>query len=266
MENTETHVSPAPGIPAAKTQAVSPLSAAVTDQLRGHDREALRQRFSADNEFLVVPDWLEPTWVEKTLARRARELVDVAHRNYVPGYKKGASISYFTLAEQAPEFVELYHHEELRRFFSQLVGVELMRCPERDPHACALYYYTEPGDRVGFHYDTSWYKGVRYTVLLGLVQESQQCRLMCELHKDDPERETREETFLTEPGTMVVFNGDKLWHAVSPLAEGEQRIVLTMEYVTDPRMNAAKRFVSNIKDSIAYFGIGGVWRRRPRRA
>jgi hypothetical protein len=65
---------------------------------------------------------------------------------------------------------------------------------------------------------------------------------------------------------MVIFNGNTLWHAITPLEEGAERIVLTMEYVTNPDMGAFHRFVSNMKDAIAYFGFSAVLRRAlPRR-
>jgi len=141
-----------------------------------------------------------------------------------------------------------------------------MRCPDNDPHACALYYYTEPGDHIGFHYDTSYYKGARYTVLLGLVQRSESCRLVAHLYKDDPTRETKEISLGYGPGDLVVFNGDKLWHGVTPLAKGEERVVLTMEYVTNQKMALPKRIFSNLKDAFAYFGASALWpHRRPRR-
>ena len=60
---------------------------------------------------------------------------------------------------------------------------------------------------------------------------------------------------------MVIFNGDKLWHAVTPLGPGEERIALTMEYVTNPEMGAFKRLYSNLKESFAYFGLRGVFKR-----
>ena len=44
---------------------------------------------------------------------------------------------------------------------------DLHLCPDEDPHACALYFYTEAGDHMGYHYDTSYYTGARYTVLFG---------------------------------------------------------------------------------------------------
>jgi hypothetical protein len=143
----------------------------------------------------------------------------------------------------------------------------VMPCPDNDPHACALYFYTEPGDHIGFHYDTSYYKGARYTILMGLVQQSTECRLIAQLYKADPSRQMRELRLVTPPGAMLLFNGNKLWHAISPLEEGAERIVLTMEYVTDPSMSPVHRFVSNMKDAIAYFGFSTVLRgalsRRP---
>ena len=60
---------------------------------------------------------------------------------------------------------------------------------------------------------------------------------------------------------MVILNGDKLWHAVTPIGAGEERIALTMEYVTNPEMGPFKRLYSNLKDSFAYFGIRGVFKR-----
>ena len=58
----------------------------------------------------------------------------------------------------------------------------------------------------------------------------------------------------THPGTLVVFYGDVLWHEVTPLAENEKRVILTMEYVTDPRMSWCNQFISNFKDKLLYFG------------
>ena len=47
---------------------------------------------------------------------------------------------------------------------------------------------------------------------------------------------------------------------MTPLGEGEERIALTMEYVTNPDMGTFKRLYSNLKDSIAYFGLRTVFK------
>jgi hypothetical protein len=59
---------------------------------------------------------------------------------------------------------------------------------------------------------------------------------------------------------MVIFNGNKLWHAVAPLEAGAERVVLTMEYVSNPEMSPFYRFVSHMKDAIAYFGFSALLR------
>ena len=100
-------------------------------------------------------------------------------------------------------------------------------------------------------------------MLVGIVERSSS-RLSCQLYKDVPGRAAEDLQLRTEPGTLVLFNGDKLWHAITPLGEGEERVSLTIEYVTNARMTPLKRFVSNMKDSIAYFGFRAVFTRSSR--
>jgi hypothetical protein len=61
---------------------------------------------------------------------------------------------------------------------------------------------------------------------VGLVDRSSS-RLVCQLYKDLPGRVPEEMALRTEPGTLVLFNGDKLWHAITPLGAGEKRVSLT---------------------------------------
>jgi|ERR1051326_9214721 hypothetical protein len=238
---------------------LAPVADEISRALAALDVDRVRATYWAQNEFV----YLERLFPESVIAPMVDE-VDRArpgiNRNYIPRHKKGGSVSYYALREQAPAILTLYRSPAFLDFMRRVTNTSVDRCPESDPHACALYYYTEPGDHIGFHFDTSYYKGTRYTVLLGLVERSSS-RLVCQIHKDDPAR-MREVALATEPGTLVLFNGDKLWHKITPLGEGEERVSLTLEYVTDPGMTPAKRFVSNMKDAIAYFGFRSVFTRR----
>jgi hypothetical protein len=242
------------------------LEEAIAHAIRAVDLDLVRRAYREQDECVFLERFLPPELVERHLVPEVEKLRPNVHRNYIPGFKKGGAISSHVLAEKAPAFLVLYRSPAFVDFLRRLVGARMMPCPEDDPHACALYFYTEPGDHMGFHYDTSYYNGARYTVLMGLIQRSERCRLVCHLYRDDPARETREVQLAYGPGSLVIFNGDKLWHAVTPLAEGEERVVLTMEYVTDPEMGVFKRFVSNMKDAIAYFGPAALVRRQPRSA
>jgi len=239
------------------------LSGGIQQGLQALEFERVHRQYWEQNECVVLRRFLPAEVLAYSLLPEAEQLRADVHRNYIPRHKKGGSVSYYTLIEKAPAVLTLYRHPALIDFLSRLVGGPIMPCLEDDPHACGLYFYTEPGDHIGFHYDTSYYQGARYTVLVGLVQRSQHCQLVCQLYKDDPTRAPKDFQLMTHPGTMVVFNGDKLWHAVTPLEPGAERIMLTMEYVTSREMGAFKRFISNMKDAIAYFGVSALWRGRP---
>ncbi len=235
------------------------LESRLKRSIDGLDWDRASGAYGEQNEFVFLDRFLPPEVLDQLLPEVDRARTDV-HRNYIPGHKKGGSVSYYTLVRKAPVILTLYRSPAFMDFLSRLAGARLLTCPDTDPHACALYFYTEPGDHIGFHYDTSYYKGARYTVLLGLVQRSRS-QLACQLYRGDATRETRELSISVEPGSMIFFNGDKLYHAVTPLGEGEERVVLTLEYVTNPEMGALKRFVSNMKDALAYFGPGVLLRR-----
>ena len=223
------------------------------------DLETVRKTYWEQNEFVCLERWLPASIVDRMVEEVERVRPQI-HRNYVPRHKKGGSVSYYTLVEQAPTILALYRAPAFIRFLSAITGRALQPCPESDPHSCALYFYTEPGDHIGFHFDTSYYKGARYTVLVGLIERSSS-RLVCQLYKDDPHGRLPVELQLaTHPGTIVAFNGDTLWHSITPLGDDEERVSLTLEYVTDPSMHPVKRLFSNLKDAFAYFGLRAVFR------
>ena len=87
--------------------------------------------------------------VETSFIPQAHRLKSDLNRNYIPGHKKGGSVSYYSVIEKGPAFLELYRSMSFRSFLNRLTKVDLLLCPDSDPHSCALYYYTEPGDHIG---------------------------------------------------------------------------------------------------------------------
>ncbi len=237
----------------------SDINTALTEHLKTLDVEQLRREFVAQDEFVVVRDFLPPSILDGLLAGLP-SLEPVVHRNFIPKHKKGGSVSRFDLDKNAPRYRELYNANALMTFMSALCGRELSYCPAGDPHTYALYYYTEPGDHIGYHYDTSYYDGARYTILIGLVA-APSCQLECQLHTKNPAATVETLSVTLEPGMFVMFNGDKLYHRITPLAANERRVALTLEYLTSTHMHPVLRFISNMKDAIAYFGFKQVFSR-----
>lgn len=229
----------------------------ISNSLRQTDEANLREEYCEQDEFVVVEDFLS----SEVLSRWEVELEKLKphiHRNYLPGHKKGGSVAYQTVNALAPSITGLYHSAPLLGFLRRVVSAEINECPPNDPHRCALYAYTEEGDHMGWHYDTSYYKDRRWTVLVGFKDESSS-RLLCHLHTRNPNRDVVKLELQIKPGALVIFNGDKVYHAVSPLKQGESRYVVSMQYVTTGDMSPFMRFISNMKDAVAYFGLRGVF-------
>src|SRR5689334_22406879 len=144
--------------------AEQPLAA----RLRAFDAEALHTEFTRQGAFRYLPDFL-PTAVTAQLLAAVQAVRSVVNRNYLPGHKQGGSVSRHALDRLAPCITALYRSPELIGWLERVAGERLQPSPTRDPHAYALYFYTRPGDHIGWHYDTSYYRGRRYTLLFGLI-------------------------------------------------------------------------------------------------
>ncbi len=225
----------------------------IDDTINASNVEQYAEEFKP-NDMLVIKDFLPPEFVLNNYIPEVEYCTKFIHRVKVPRFKKSGSVSRHHIKQNAPNLFNLYHSEKLKQFIEQIVGEKLSLCPDSDPHAVALYSYTEPGDRIGVHYDKSFYKGQRYTVLLGMIQDSVESKLVCYPGADKKSRRKNPLEVFTHPGTLVVFNGDTLWHEVTALGENERRVILTMEFLTDPRISKTWKFISDFKDRYLYFG------------
>jgi alkylated DNA repair dioxygenase AlkB len=223
------------------------------------DLQGLRDAYAKQGSFLYVENFL-PAEMTAQLVAAVAALEASINRNYLPGHKQGGSVSRHAIDKQAPVIAELYRAQPLLHWLEQLTGEHLQLSPPEDPHAYALYFYTRPGDHIGWHYDTSYYAGRRYTLLFGVIDNSS-CRLDYELHTREKGVSVVSGSIKIPPGGLVVFDGDTLRHRITPSLPGETRVSLTFEYVTDPRMHPWWRLISNMKDAFGYFGFRQVFQR-----
>jgi hypothetical protein len=229
----------------------------IAARLRALEAEPLQREFAQQGAFLYVPEFL-PATITAQLVGAVDAVRSSVNRNYLPGHKQGGSVSRHALDRLAPGIAELYRSPALMAWLERVAGERLQVSPPEDPHAYALYFYTRPGDHIGWHYDTSYYLGRRYTLLLGVIDESS-CRLDYQLHTRTQGREVVSGSVRIPPGGLVFFNGDTLRHRITPLGAGETRVSLTFEYLTDPSMRPWRRFISNMKDAVGYFGFRQVF-------
>ena len=67
------------------------------------------------------------------------------------------------------------------------------------------------GDHIGWHYDTSYYAGRRYTLLIGLIDRSS-CRLDYQLHTRERGAKVVPGCVRIPPGGLVFFDGEEALH------------------------------------------------------
>lgn len=177
-------------------------------------------------------------------------------RSYLPTHKKGGTVAYSTLRERAPALVGHYLSKDLRQIVSRIVGLEISPTPLHDESSCSVLFYEKPGDHINWHYDHNFYRGRHFTVLIPVVNRGRDgglsaARLLAR-------QRGREVEIATPPNRMIVFEGAKVRHKVTPIGEGERRAVWSMTYCTDPRNSAVQGVARRVKDT-AFFGLRSLW-------
>ena len=210
---------------------------------------------SFDRRLATLDDVL-PADTFRRLTGEIEALVDT-ERSYLPTHKKGGTVAYDTLCAKAPDVVALYRSPRLQALVSDIVGVRVQPTPLHDQSSLSVLFYEKPGDHIGWHYDHNFYRGRHFTVLIPIVNRGaatgtlSAARLLAK--QGDSEIE-----LATPPNRMIVFEGARVLHKVTPIGEGERRVVLSMTFCTDPRNSLWQGIARRIKDT-AFFGIRALW-------
>ena len=177
-------------------------------------------------------------------------------RSYLPAHKKGGTVAYSVLREKAPALVSHYHSATMRLLVSRIVDVEVRPTPLHDESSCSVLFYEKPGDHINWHYDHNFYRGRHFTVLIPVVNQGRdgglsKARLMAKQGGRDVE-------VATSPNRLIIFEGAKVRHKVTPISEGERRIVWSMTYCADSRNSIFQGVARRMKDT-AFFGLRSLW-------
>jgi hypothetical protein len=192
-------------------------------------------------------------------ARLVGEVEDLVEteRSYLPAHKKGGTVAYETLEREAPSLVEHYRSSQLCSLVSDVVRLKVEPTPLHDQSSCSVLFYEKPGDHIGWHYDHNFYRGRHFTVLVPMVNRGRepnglsQARLMARQHG-------RDQIIPTPPNSMIVFEGARVRHKVTPIGEGERRVIWSMTFCADPRNSALQGVARRVKDT-AFFGFRALW-------
>lgn len=215
------------------------------------DPVALREEFQRER-IVVVEGFLE----EETFQRIREECLahaDKAERSFIPFHKKGGTLSYEAIHRHAPACLAFYHSHALRHWLSQVIGEDVQPTADHDQSSCSILYYDQEGDHINWHYDHNFYRGRHFTVLLSAVNRGTDSGGLSH-GKLQRKRSDGEVVSLDMPeNSLVVFEGARVLHRASPVAGGEQRVMLSMTFGTDPRIPWYREILRRFKDT-AYYG------------
>lgn len=206
---------------------------------------------------VIVDDLLDPADLAEIRAE-AERLVGI-ERSYLPVHKKGGTIAYETLNRSAPRIVALYLSPALQALVGELTGERgrIQPTPIHDQSSLSLLFYDRPGDHIGWHYDHNFYRGRHFTVLIPLINQGHDAEGLS--HARLLVREaTGDRVIATPPNRLILFEGAKVLHKVTPIREGERRVVLSMTFCTDPRDHWWQGLARRVKD-VGFFGLRALW-------
>jgi hypothetical protein len=216
------------------------------------DIERASEEFRRQGQLVFIADAVSADRLA-ILRGEADRLEPTATRIHVPLVRRAGTVGGRRLRREAPSLAALYR--ELRSFAERITERPLFEKAADDDHAVALYCYRE-GDFMASHVDRcgSAPHG-SYSVTVGLVDESTS-RLACDLdggaHLD----------LTTAPGSLTIYNGSRVAHAVTRLGRGERRIVLSGSYRTQARPDRVPYAMQRVVEGVLYFGWPGGERRR----
>src|SRR5207247_9798694 len=102
------------------------ISETVERAVAACDFERIKREYWDQNEFVFLKGFPPREAVEEHLVPQANRLKPELNRNYIPGHKKGGSVSYYTVREKDPAFMELSRPPACLEFLTRLVEVRLM--------------------------------------------------------------------------------------------------------------------------------------------
>ncbi len=205
---------------------------------------------------LATLDDVLPAETFHRIAAEIETLVDT-ERSYLPTHKKGGTVAYDTLCAKAPQVVALYRSPRLQALVSDIVGLRIEPTPLHDQSSLSVLFYEKPGDHIGWHYDHNFYRGRHFTVLIPIVNRGAAAGTLSAARLLARQAGAEVEV-ATPPTRMIVFEGARVLHKVTPIGEGERRIVLSMTFCADPRNSLWQGIARRIKDT-AFFGLRALW-------
>ena len=168
-------------------------------------------------------------------------------RVVIQGWKAGRTISTGDVFRELPGVWNYY--KSLEEKVGEIIGEKVYITSEKLPTTCAILVYEEDGDFINWHYDVNYFNGRFFTLLIPVTIENS-CTLYTYYDKNN-----EIQTLESKENKSILFEGDKTFHMASKFCNhGQKRIVLSVQFSTDPTISWYNNILMRIKDT-AYIGF-----------
>jgi hypothetical protein len=168
---------------------------------------------------------------------------DNGKRSTVPFWKSGRTIETATL----PRVVHEFYLETAVDVVRKKLGFDVFPTPLDLPTSCAVLVYDKDGDFINWHYDVNYFDGRFFTMIVPLTFD-ETCTSFAYMNDSK-----KEEKLDLPRGSAVLFEGERVFHMATKLCSGQTRVVLSMQFTTDPKMSGiSNKIFHAIKDAVAF--------------
>jgi hypothetical protein len=200
-----------------------------------------------DNDFcgikqidLDTPEYLK-SQISDLVKKGAGKRVELA------GWKAGRTIDTANVIKLCPELFSWY--KSLEDQISNIIQEKVYVTQEHLPTTCAVLIYEKNGDFINWHYDVNYFNGRFFTLLIPCNYVNT-CTRYTYYDKNNSLNE-----IALQKGKSILFEGDKVFHMATKFCnEGESRIIISVQFTTDPGISFFNRALMRLKD-VAYIGV-----------
>ena len=179
---------------------------------------------AAQEGVLTLPDFLSAE-AFRSLQVKEEVLAALEYRSTSP-LRRGAAVSHVDARGSPLEaFFEAVETCDVPGLLAGRTGLRLSLVPLADPNRLSLLSSSRPGDHIQWHLDGNAYLGDRWVGILVLMNRGP-------AGVSDAALQFRQGgavvTANTQENSLVLFQGDRIWHRVTSLGENQRRLVLSM--------------------------------------
>ena len=208
-------------------------------------------RIKNDNNIIIVEDFLNKDffmYLQKQFDNKVYK-----SRNF--HIRKATSYNFLNLHENEEYngLLELYYSNEMLDSLSNILQKPIQRTPLNDNNACSLLIYTNKGDYITWHKDSSIYNGDRYVVLITLINENSDKNDLS--HNEFVYIHNKKEySIKMKPNSMVLFKGSEILHKSTEIEDKERRILLSMVFcdICHAKNNIFNKINEKLKNFVLY--------------